>query len=83
MDRLIKLLKIISIIITIMIILNGTALLVIYGFKILFFILMMIELCFLILQVMYIKKANYNKLINLVYIFPFPLVYLITVIGGL
>lgn len=83
MDRLTKLLKIISIIITIMIILNGIALLVIYGFKILFFILMMIELCFLILQVIYIKKANYNKLINLVYIFPFPLVYLITVIGGL
>lgn len=83
MDRLTKLLKIISIIITIMIILNGIALLVIYGFKLLFFILMMIELCFLILQVIYIKKANYNKLINLVYIFPFPLVYLITVIGSL
>lgn len=81
MEKLVKIFKVIAIFITIMIILNGTSLLVVYGFKSLFFILMLVEICLLILQFMYLRKSKYNKLINLVYIVPFPIVYLVTLLG--
>lgn len=81
MEKLVKIFKVIAIFITIMIILNGTSLLVIYGFKSLFFILMLVEICLLMLQFMHLRKSKYNKLINLVYIVPFPIVYLVTLLG--
>lgn len=81
MEKIVKIFKVIAIFITIMIILNGTSLLVVYGFKNLFFILMLVEICLLILQFMYLRKSKYNKLINLVYIMPFPIVYLVTLLG--
>lgn len=81
MDKLVLFLKYIAILITIFIITNGLLMLTVYGFSIWFLLLMVVEIVLLISQFYMLKKTHLHLLFNVVYLLPFPIIYVVTLFG--
>lgn len=81
MDKLIMCLKVIAMNLTFFIIISGLMLLVTYGYKWHFALMMLIEVALLIAQVYYFKKSVIHPALYSIYILPFPIVYIVTLFG--
>ena len=81
MVKFVWLLKLFAILITVFIVLNGVMMLVVYGFSLWFCALMFLEFIFLITQFWLLKKKTYNRFLNLAYVLPFPVVFVVTLFG--
>lgn len=81
MEKIIKLIKAILMMITIFIVIQGALMLTVYGFSIWFFMIVMAELLLLISQIFLMRTSTYRKLYDVVYLLPFPLIYIVTLFG--
>ena len=81
MEKIIKLIKAILMMITIFIVIQGVLMLSVYGFSIWFFLIVIAEVLLLIAQILLQKIKIYPKWLNVVYLLPFPLIYFITLFG--
>lgn len=67
--------------ITIFIVIQGVLMLTVYGFNIWFFMIVMAEVVLLISQIFLMRMSTYRKWYNVVYLLPFPLIYIVTLFG--
>lgn len=81
MEKIIKLIKAILMMITIFIVIQGALMLTVYGFSIWFFIIVMAEFLLLISQIFLMRTSTYRKWYDVVYLLPFPLIYIVTLFG--
>ena len=81
MEKIIKLIKAILMMITIFIVIQGALMLTVYGFSIWFFMIVMAEILLLISQIFLMRTSTYRKWYDVVYILPFPLIYIVTLFG--
>lgn len=81
MEKIIKLIKAILMMITIFIVIQGALMLTVYGFSIWFFMIVMAELLLLISQIFLMRTSTYRKWYDVVYLLPFPLIYIVTLFG--
>lgn len=81
MEKIIKLIKAILMMITIFIVIQGVLMLTVYGFSIWFFMIVMAEVVLLISQIFLMRMSTYRKWYDVVYLLPFPLIYIVTLFG--
>lgn len=81
MEKYLKFLKIVLMMITIFIVIQGTLMLTIYGFSFWFFLIVLAEVLMLIAQIILLKIKIYPKWFDVAYLLPFPLIYIITLFG--
>lgn len=81
MEKIIKLIKAILMMITIFIVIQGALMLTVYGFSIWFFMIVMAEILLLISQIFLLRTSTYRKWYDVVYLLPFPLIYIVTLFG--
>lgn len=81
MEKMIKLIKAILMMITIFIVIQGALMLTVYGFSIWFFMIVMAEIFLLISQIFLMRTSTYRKWYDVVYLLPFPLIYIVTLFG--
>lgn len=81
MEKIIKLIKAILMMITIFIVIQGALMLTVYGFSIWFFMIVMAEIFLLISQIFLMRTSTYRKWYDVVYLLPFPLIYIVTLFG--
>lgn len=81
MEKIIKLIKAILMMITIFIVIQGALMLTVYGFSIWFFMIVMAEILLLISQIFLMRTSTYRKWYDVVYLLPFPLIYIVTLFG--
>lgn len=81
MEKIIKLIKAILMMITIFIVIQGVLMLTVYGFSIRFFMIVMAEVVLLISQIFLMRMSTYRKWYDVVYLLPFPLIYIVTLFG--
>lgn len=81
MEKIIKLIKAILMMITIFIVIQGVLMLTVYGFSIWFFMIVMAEVVLLISQIFLMRTSTYRKWYDVVYLLPFPLIYIVTLFG--
>ncbi len=67
--------------ITIFIVIQGALMLTVYGFSIWFALIIVGEVILLVAQIILLKFTNYPKWFDVVYLLPFPLIYVITLFG--
>lgn len=67
--------------ITIFIVIQGALMLTVYGFSIWFFMIVMAEILLLISQIFLLRTSTYRKWYDVVYLLPFPLIYIVTLFG--
>lgn len=67
--------------ITIFIVIQGALMLTVYGFSIWFFMIVMAEILLLISQIFLMRTSTYRKWYDVVYLLPFPLIYIVTLFG--
>lgn len=76
-----NLVKFFLMMITIFIVVQGALMLTFYGFSVWFFLIVIAEVILLIAQFILLKIRSYPKWIDIVYLLPFPLIYIITLFG--
>lgn len=81
MEKIVKLIKALLMMITIFIVVQGALMLVVYGFSIWFFVIVMAEVLLLVGQFVLFKIKVYPKWFDVIYLLPFPLIYFITLFG--
>lgn len=81
MENINKLIKALLMMITIFIVIQGVLMLTVYGFSIWFFLIVMAEVLLLISQIVLMRKSLYRKWYDVVYLLPFPLIYIVTLFG--
>ncbi len=81
MGKYINIVKSLLIMITIFIVIQGGLMLTVYGFSMWFFLIVLTEVLMLIAQFILLKIKTYPKWFDVVYLLPFPLIYIITLFG--
>lgn len=81
MENINKLIKALLMMITIFIVIQGVLMLTVYGFSIWFFLIVMAEVLLLISQIVLMRTSLYRKWYDVVYLLPFPLIYIVTLFG--
>lgn len=81
MEKFSYLIKAMLMMITIFIVIQGVLMLTVYGFNIWFFMIVMAEVVLLISQIFLMRMSTYRKWYNVVYLLPFPLIYIVTLFG--
>lgn len=81
MEKIVKILKALLMMITIFIVVQGALMLAVYGFSFWFFVIVMAEVLLLIGQFVLLRTKAYPKWFDLIYLLPFPLIYFVTLFG--